>query len=316
MEDQLIKKIQESTQLHNKNNITRTKAYLHYYQNQQEIEWAFLASMVSRNAGWNMTDLKTHTYRQLLSKKMARFLYMTYERANWFIFADAFPQLLIYKHSVLENRPLFHLLKAFHVSTFMMKEWSHFWIYQDKKRLVKAQIINEQNLIEKPVVQQPFFKWKVFHSLPYFMQDRIHLNSVLFPTPSGKLYGLFIKKFTDVHQRIKIGKRLASILFSPRLYEGFYTFAQEVEPTGKRQEYERKLHGTFISSDSLEDLFPTIRQENNVHEDWSVWKTVSKEDWKEEIVQPKEIGELFYKKRGLIRKVANKKETFFKPLSK
>ena len=54
----LLKKIKDETILFNKNNVTRTKAYLDFYIRHPEIHWVFLAHMVSRNAGWNMTDLK------------------------------------------------------------------------------------------------------------------------------------------------------------------------------------------------------------------------------------------------------------------
>ena len=51
------------------NNITRTKAYFDIYQKYPEIHWAFLGHMVSRNGGWNMTDLKGDFLTRLLTKK-------------------------------------------------------------------------------------------------------------------------------------------------------------------------------------------------------------------------------------------------------
>ncbi|GAA3327359.1 hypothetical protein GCM10020331_066980 [Ectobacillus funiculus] len=46
----------------NRDNISRTHAYKEYYLRNCEIRWSFLASMVSRNAGWNMTDLEGKYY--------------------------------------------------------------------------------------------------------------------------------------------------------------------------------------------------------------------------------------------------------------
>jgi hypothetical protein len=299
----IIQEVKEATKKHNKNNITRTKAYLHYYQNFQEIKWSFLASMVSRNAGWNITDLTTNTYQHLLTQKILHHLFMTYERANWFIFSDAYPQLLIYQYSIKYKEPLFHLLNEFHISTFMMSEWMHFWKEKDKNRLLKAQIINEQNLIQKPVIQEPFFKYKVFRSLPYLLQDKMHLNSVVFPTNSGELYGLFIKNFTNVSNRIQIGKMLSSILFHPNLYFQFIEFAEGVEPTGKREEYETFFDREFIETEYLEDVFPNIKHENHLHEDWFLTRSFKDKWWKEEILEPKNIADHFYKKRRLLRNI-------------
>lgn len=56
-EQKLIQQIQEKTQVLNRNNVTRTMAYYDFYRDHPEIHWALLAHLVSRNAGWNMTDL-------------------------------------------------------------------------------------------------------------------------------------------------------------------------------------------------------------------------------------------------------------------
>lgn len=39
-------------------NISRTVFYDQFYLKHKEIVWGYLASFVSRNAGWNMTDLE------------------------------------------------------------------------------------------------------------------------------------------------------------------------------------------------------------------------------------------------------------------
>lgn len=57
-EKQLITYIKEKTAIANMDNISRTRAYQQYYLRNKEVEWSFLASMVSRNAGWNMTRFR------------------------------------------------------------------------------------------------------------------------------------------------------------------------------------------------------------------------------------------------------------------
>ncbi|UOK59911.1 DUF2515 domain-containing protein [Bacillus sp. OVS6] len=58
---------------------------------------------------------------------MIKALFLTYEDANWLIFSDAYPQLMLYEISKQKGHPLFHLLDEFHVSPFMKREWQIFW---------------------------------------------------------------------------------------------------------------------------------------------------------------------------------------------
>lgn len=119
-ERQLIQHILQTTRKGNIDNISRTNCYESFYFRYQEIKWAFLAGLVSRNAGWNMCDLEGKSYSSLLTKQYRSYLFLTYERANWLIFQDAYPQLLLYHYSTKIGRPLFHLLPYFHVSARMV----------------------------------------------------------------------------------------------------------------------------------------------------------------------------------------------------
>ncbi len=55
--DRLRTDISQETSRHNRNNLTRTEAYRRIYSETPELHWALLAHLVSRNGGWNMTDL-------------------------------------------------------------------------------------------------------------------------------------------------------------------------------------------------------------------------------------------------------------------
>ena len=68
-EEILLHTIKEQTKLLNQNNVTRTRAYFQFHKKYPEIHWALLGHMVSRNGGWNMTDLKGDLYTKLLSEK-------------------------------------------------------------------------------------------------------------------------------------------------------------------------------------------------------------------------------------------------------
>jgi hypothetical protein len=265
---QLIRTIKEKTTIGNLHNISRTVCYEDFYQRNKEIRWAFLASMVSRNAGWSMTDLETNVFRQLLKSHQRKLLFLTYERANWLIFSDAYPQLLIYEASKKEGKPLFHLLKHFGVSSFIISAWKSFWNEKNIDLLVISQIINEQHVIEKPVIQHRFFKKKVFQSFSYRMQDLLHFSVVIFPALDGELYGFSVHDFTDVKERVKIGKYLYWLLFYAKERERFHIFSSKTVPTGSRKDYEQYRNKVIRVTPTLLDTFPIISHNKRNDADW------------------------------------------------
>lgn len=268
-EKSLIKAIKQGTILENRDNISRTHAYKEYYLRNCEIRWSFLASMVSRNAGWNMTDLEGKYYPKILPQQVRKRLFLTYERANWYIFSDAYPQLLLYEESKQAEKPLFHLLKAFSVSVFMEAEWERYWYEKDDNRLMTALIINEQQMIQRPVIEHPFFQKHVFHSLLFKVQELFHFSSVLFPTIQGKLYGFSVSDFERLSKRVELGKRLAWLLFCPRYQEGFQRFSDETVHTGSRRDYEQYFPFTKEQDTPyLRDVFPVIPHQRYVENDW------------------------------------------------
>ncbi|WP_245998252.1 DUF2515 family protein [Siminovitchia terrae] len=267
----IINQIKQEEYKGNKDNISRTKTYQRYFLKNPEIAWAFLASMVSRNTGWNMGDLYGEVIPDLLDEETRKRLFLTLEKANWIIFKDAFPQLLIYQYSKMIGRPLFHLLEHFYVSSFMQYEWQLFWEMGDRKRLLYALIVNEQYVIQQPVILHPSYKYKIFHSAFFILHELLHFNCVIFPTTNGELYGESVVQFKKVWKRIDLGKRLSSILFDDDLYPRFLHFAINTEPTGSRYDYERygyekrKRKNPFIRT-----VLPIIEHHNRQVGDWSL----------------------------------------------
>jgi hypothetical protein len=277
----LVQFILNETNKYNRDNISRTDAYFRFYDQHREIHWSFLANMVSRNAGWNMCDLEGQWFPHLLKKEIRERLFITYERANWLIFQDAFPQLLLYQYSTKIKQPMFHLLKYFHVSAFMEVEWHYFWLHRDYWRLLVSLIINEQHVIHKPVIDHPFYSNKVFRSFIFFFQDWLHFSSVLLPTCNGSLYGVSVSGFKDVNNRIDLGKRIATILFNEQLYPLFYKFASKTVHTGSRYDYEcyfmnRKKRDTPF----LRMIYPVIQHHIHEYKDWSERKRILKKWYK------------------------------------
>ncbi|WP_448973885.1 DUF2515 domain-containing protein [Mesobacillus sp. LC4] len=268
-EVEVIDKIRLQTEEKNLDNISRTSAYLDFYLEYPEMIWAFLASMVSRNGGYNMCDLEGDWFPKFLDRPIRKRLFLTYERANWLIFRDAYSQLLLYSYSTKESSPMFHLLKFLDVSTFMEKEWQVFWEHGDKKRLMTALIINEQNVIHNPVIKHHVNKKRVFNTMMFSFEDHLHFSTVLFPTCDGELYGASVNGFKSVSKRINLGKRLASILFDQRYYPFFLEFAIRTEHTASRHDYEQ-----YFSSQKKRDTpflrctYPIIQHHFHKQGDW------------------------------------------------
>ncbi|MRX70955.1 DUF2515 domain-containing protein [Bacillus lacus] len=241
---EIVRYIQYSTKKRNYDNISRTESYRTYYNRNKDIQWSFLASMVSRNAGWCMTDLKGTWYRKFLSAEERESIFYAYEAANFLIFSDAYPQLLLYEYSLKAGKPFFYLLSHFNVSMFMVNEWNFYWKHQDKARLMTSLIINEQHVIQKPVLEGLYFKKHVFSTSKFLFQDTFHFSTVIFPVLHKKLYGITVNEFKNPKKRISLGKKLAWLLFHPLYYSQFKEFSDTVVHTGSRFDYERVLKST------------------------------------------------------------------------
>jgi hypothetical protein len=266
---ELIQKIRNETDKKNLDNISRTRAYLDYYLKYPDMIWSFLASMVSRNGGYNMCDLQGEWFPRMIDPAIRQRLFLTYERANWLIFRDAYSQLLLYSYSTKTNTPMFHLLKFLDVSEFMEREWSFFWEKRDKKRLLIALIVNEQNVIHEPVIKHHVYKKRVFNTFMFSFEDSFHFSTVVFPTCEGELYGASVNGFKSVSKRINLGKRLADILFNPRHYPLFLEFALNTEHTASRYDYEKYLpFHKKRDTPYLRSTYPIITHHYHKHNDW------------------------------------------------
>ncbi len=247
-EKELVQSIKEKTDELNRNNITRTKAYLDFFKQHPEIHWALLAHMVSRNSGWLMTDLKGDLLPKLLSEKEQRHFFLFLERGNWLIFQDIYPQLLLYKQSLQWKKNLFYLLPCLHVSAFMETMWNYFWKYGNHSLLTAAIIINEQNYLETHAVQKEHFQKTVLNTIGFKLYDFLRFNHIIFPfykkgeTEKPSLTGETVRHFDSLHERILLGKRLYSILFKEKsTWQNVLLWADKHPHTGSRKDYWKHL---------------------------------------------------------------------------
>ncbi|MFC4322803.1 DUF2515 family protein [Litchfieldia salsa] len=279
-EKEIVHSIRDKTANLNINNLTRTEAYLKYYQRNPEVHWSFLAHMVSRNAGYNMTDIKGEIIGELIPEKEKINFFNFLERSNALIFNDAFPQLLLYEYSKNKKKSYFHLLNALHVSSFMLPVWNHFYSTNNSNLLTVALIINEQNYIEQRVMTNPLFKG-VIDSIQFKLQELFGFTMVLFPFVLKKdkylkLAGSTVKDFTSLNERINMGKCLYSILFYiKKVREGAYTFATNTPHTGSRADYYSSIFSKQSNSSSkkihspiLSHAWSNFNHKYNDHSDW------------------------------------------------
>ncbi|MGG4032225.1 DUF2515 domain-containing protein [Paenibacillus cisolokensis] len=249
----IVSRIRAETAHLGRNNVTRTAAYRDVFLRRRELHWALLAHMVSRNGGWNMTDLQGEWFPRLLGMEKRKATFRFLERSNALIFHDAYPQLRLYEASLHAGRSLFRLLPAFGVSAFMRPVWERFWRDRDPVPLTVALIVNEQHYIEERVVRNPYFRQHVLGTLFFGMQSLLHLNQIVFPYGRDgerlQLAGLVLDNFSSLHERIELGKGLYAILFGvPEVAEGAVRFARSIRHTGSRADY-------------APDLFASARRE-------------------------------------------------------
>jgi hypothetical protein len=234
----LLEKIRQKTREYNLNNVTRTRAYLDFYLRYPDIHWAFLGHMVSRNGGWNMTDLKGEFLNRLMTKKDRQLFFQFLERGNWLIFQDVYPQFLLYEESLRSSKPLFHLFAHLNISTFMETIWNQYWSTNDTYILTMALVINEQSYLEKRVVQNPQHQKDVMSKFEFLLQDWLSFNHILFPYGNKNLAGQTLHQFESLHERILLGKRLYKILFKNKeVHREVVEWAKIHPHTGSRKDY-------------------------------------------------------------------------------
>lgn len=242
-EGELVERIRRQTLQANANNVTRTQAYWKIYQQHPELHWAFLAHLVSRNGGWNMTDLKGDLISRVMTESEQQQFFSFLEQCNALIFQDAYPQLLLYSESRQAKSSLFHLLPFFHVSRFMRPCWERFLQRKASAELTTALIINEQHYIENRVVQNETFKQNVLETWKFQAQSLLQMNQVFFPYSGEfrrevKLAGWVCQNFSLITERIDLGKRLYRLLFgNSDIFRGVLEWASTHEHTGSRSDY-------------------------------------------------------------------------------
>lgn len=293
----LLEDINKRTSLLNKNNITRTKAYLDFYQSRPEIHWAFLGHMVSRNGGWNMTDLKGSFLSKLLNQNEVEVFFDFLERGNWLIFQDVFPQFLLYEESLRHGKSYFHLLPHLNISIFMETIWNQFLNDSDSHILTLALIVNEQSYLEERVISDAVYQKKVMNTLEFKLQDYLSMNHIIFPFQEKEkitFVGQTLHHFESLHERILMGRRLYNVLFGQKeRLKLIIKWAENHPHTGSRKDYWPHLFNDVNEGPPSLSLKPSIRSCYLVPGADKIFSPRLEYAWKDKWHAPAEKGDWF-----------------------
>lgn len=186
--ESIRRSVQFKIKRNNVNNLWRTDYYHMYWMQHPDVLWALLAHLVSRNAGYLMSDLRRCWWlSQELKLKPpvldplvevfalhVKPIFSLLETANYLIFRDACPQLEIYEYARQypeHSDELFQMLADdFGVDPWMVERWRVYFdlactSFQDwgRDRLARqavwehtmSLVVNEQNQIEDRLLHDP-----------------------------------------------------------------------------------------------------------------------------------------------------------------
>jgi hypothetical protein len=233
----------EQKHARNADNVTRTESYLELYAHTRglghELPWLFMAHMVSRHAGYLMSDLgrtladertpKTEVVVSVIENVMALL-----ERANFLIFADAWTHVL---HHLLGRSG-----DAGATPQFMRAAWRRYEaaalrggaIDRNVERaLVMDLVHNEQHFIERRVVHEPRFAAGL--ATIELIEREGREKAMHFPVVTHEIR---VAGFADLTRRIATGARIFDEVLADRgRRDQIYVWARAHDHTGARTVY-------------------------------------------------------------------------------
>lgn len=207
-----------------------------------DLPWLLMAHLVSRNAGYMMTDLAgaiDRTRDAQLRGSMTK-LFVMLERANYLIFHDA------WHHVCAHLMGQTHTLRSPRTPVFMCRAWERHEAARERsgvtpaleRALVFDLVHNEQHLIERRVVHRRELRdgLDLLRIAELFGLDR----GLILPWPEGHRSGprIAVGRFADLRRRIATGQRLFDLaLADPEQREAMFQWALAHPHTGSRQVY-------------------------------------------------------------------------------
>ncbi len=238
----------------NRDNVSRTASYLELYafarSHEVELPWLLMAHLVSRNAGYLMTDLGValRAPENVFTEAATRELFCFLERANFLIFDDAWHHVL---HHLLGRTT--HL--GAETPRFMREAWRR---YEDavargaspevERSLVLDLVRNEQNLIEMRVVHHPRFERA--RAMVAFFEGVGREAPIVLPKTDARIT---VGGFAKLERRIQTGERIFDTVLAPRAgRDDIFAWAMAHAHTGWRGVYTSKTP----HASTLRDVWP------------------------------------------------------------
>jgi hypothetical protein len=213
--------------IRNRDNVSRTESYLELYAhtaaNPPDLPWLLMAHLVSRNAGYWMSDLAARMERKPEQAEGLTNLFLLLERANFLIFHDAWYHVLQY----LSGREP----QAGRAPRFIREAWARHRADPSREReLVLDLVINEQNYIEHRVVHAPRFE--VGLALIGFIEASGREKPISFPLTAAEIR---VGGFAQLDKRILTGQRIFDEVLADRDHRRrLFEWAKERPHTGDR----------------------------------------------------------------------------------
>lgn len=220
----------------NRDNVARTESYLELYawtrEQGNDLPWILMAHLVSRNAGYMMTDLAQRLDGKAgadpgLAEAM-RTLFLLLERANWLIFHDAWHHVL---HHLMGRADE---LSSPRTPQFMIEAWRRHEQAPEERRLVLDLVHNEQNLIERRAVHHPELAAgaRLIDLIERSGREK-PLHFALESPPAITVGG-----FASLERRIATGRRIFDEVLADRgQRDALFAWASATPHTGSREVY-------------------------------------------------------------------------------
>lgn len=241
----------------NRDNVARTMSYLELYAFARdrgvELPWLLMAHLVSRNAGYLMTDLGVALREpgNVFTDEATRELFWFLERANFLIFHDAWHHVL---HHLLGRTSRL----GEETPRFMRDAWRRYEEKPSERSLVLDLVCNEQNLIEMRVVHHPRFD-RARAMIAFFEGIGREAPIVLPKTDARITVGTFAK----LERRIETGQRIFDTVLAPRAgRDEIFAWATAHAHTGSRGVYTKARHGATLREvwphETVRSLWPEL----------------------------------------------------------
>jgi hypothetical protein len=210
----------------NRDNVSRTASYLELYAytvaHPPDLPWLLMAHLVSRNAGYWMSDLAARSERKPEQAEGLSNLFRLLERANFLIFHDAWYHVLSH---LLGRDP-----EEDRTPRFIREAWQRYRTQGRERELVLDLVINEQNYIEHRVVHAPRFE--IGLAMIGFIEASGREKPISFPLTTSDIR---VGGFAELDKRILTGQRIFDEVLADRDHRRLlFEWASERPHTGDR----------------------------------------------------------------------------------